>query len=142
MAVCLCHIVEKLETDPDHCTDECELGDVLEWIYQVCGAEAPVSHLILQTLKLDSPPGHESGGSITDHSPIRLDSRSDNSSETDKVHGKDRTSNSESNLVECLHKNKKLCSEINNCCERMDGIHVKLDGLSVSMQDLDVSVPK
>lgn len=138
--------MEKLETDPDHCTDECELGDVLEWIYQVCGAEATVSHLILQTLKLDSPPGHESGGPVTDHSPIRLDSRSDSSSETDKVHGKDGTSNSESNLVECLHKNKKLCSEMNkcsnNCCERMDGIHVKLDGLSVSMQDLDVSVPK
>lgn len=130
--------MEKLETDPDHCTDECELRDVLEWIYQVCGAEAAVSQLILQTLKL--------GGSVTDHSPIRLDSRSDSSSETDKVHGKDRPSNSESNLVECLHKNKKLCSEMNkcsnNCCERMDGIHVKLDGLSVSMQDLDVSVPK
>lgn len=134
--------MEKLETDPDHCTDECELGDVLEWIYQVCGVEGPVSHLILQTLKLDSPPGHESGGPVTDRSPIRLDPRSDSSSETDKVHGKDRPSNSESNLVECLHKNKKLCSEINNCCERMDGIHVKLDGLSVSMQDLDVSVPK
>lgn len=116
--------MEKLETDPDHCTDECELGDVLEWIYQ----------------------GHESGGSVTDHCPIRLNSRSDSSSETDKVHGKDRPSNSESNSVECLHKNKKLCSEMNkcsnNCCERMDGIHVKLDGLSVSMQDLDVSVPK
>lgn len=140
--------MEKLETDPDHCTDECELGDVLEWIYQVCGAEAPVSQFILQTLKLDSPPGHELhvDGPVTDQSPIRLDPRSDSSGETDKVHGKDSTSNSESNFVKCLPKNKKLCSDMNkcsnNCCERMDGIHVKLDGLSVSMQDLDVSVPK
>lgn len=138
--------MEKLETDLDHCTGECELGDVLEWIYQVCGAEAPVSQFILQTLKLDSPPGHELGGPVMDHSPIRLDPRSDSSSETDKDHGKVSTSNSESSFVKCLHKNKKLCSDTNKCsnnnCERMDGIHVKLDGLSVSMQDLDVSVPK
>lgn len=68
---------------------------------------------------------------------IRLDLRFDSFSEIDKVYGKDRLSNLEFNLVECLYKNKKLCFEmnkcLNNCCERMDGIYVKFDGLFVFM---------
>jgi hypothetical protein len=52
----LCHIIEELGRDPEF-TEECEFGEILEWIYQICGVEATVSQYILQTLKLAEPPG-------------------------------------------------------------------------------------
>ncbi|XP_062584326.1 codanin-1-like [Saccostrea cucullata] len=139
LAVCLCHIMERLELDPEF-TEECELGDILEWIYQICGAEAPVSKHILKTLKLDVPPGQV----VAKPSSEQVETLTTAKCEYCQ---NDKDSESEFKTTHSIQQKEGVCDGdlINKCeqskSEQMDIVHGKLECMSVSVKDHEISVP-
>lgn len=130
--------MEKLDNDPEY-TEECDLADILEWIYQICGADAPISRFILQTLKLDSSTSQGLDPLSCEHMQANSDKTCDISTEDVGSCVKGTILNSR--FVKCSNINHTVCSDAcmcsSKCCKHVKDVKGNIDTLTISGQECE-----
>lgn len=128
----------KLDNDPEY-TEECDLADILEWIYQICGADAPISRFILQTLKLDSSTSQGLDPLSCEHMQANSDKTCDISTEDVGSCVKGTILNSR--FVKCSNINHTVCSDAcmgsSKCCKHVKDVQGNIDTLTISGQECE-----